>query len=190
MRHYTLIFILILAFSCSTPETSKDSSKNINSTSLSNNNNNEIEFVEEEAKPMNTDFIPSGDSIQIPTFEILVDLDKNANRKLSETNETIIVKAFFRGTPKDTSIEEYKEFDYFTIGGHEIELTKSHLARFENIKVSRTELEQLIDNNFEVLINIYSGRKSSNLNLLDCDILQEPINDIKGKRIRLKGKLI
>ena len=190
MRYYTLIFILLLIFSCSTPETSKNSAKDSASTLISNNNKTETEFIEEKPKPMNTEFLPSGDSIQIPTFEIFVDLDENANAKLSEINETIIVKAFFRGIPKDTSNEEYEEFDHYTIGVDEIELNNSHVARFENIYFSKTDLEELVDNNFEVLINIFSGRKSSNLNLLDCNILQEPINDIKGRRIHLKGKLL
>jgi hypothetical protein len=37
---------------------------------------------------------------------------------------------------------------------------------------------------------VYSGRKSTNVNLLDCDILQDFVSVVKGKRFLIKGKLI
>lgn len=50
--------------------------------------------------------------------------------------------------------------------------------------------DQLSDKNFEILINVFSGRRSSQFNLINCDILQEPIFDVMNKRHILTGKLL
>jgi len=144
-----------------------------------------------------------GDSVEIPWFEIELKLSEEAEKKLKDGNETIIVKAFFDGITNIESIpkkykRKYKDrIDYKGIFGgglhltqHSIELTDKRLARFENIRFSK-ELYDLLDNkDILLLINVFSGRRSSMNNLLDFDILQGNMSEIQGKRFTLNGKLI
>jgi len=144
-----------------------------------------------------------GDSAEIPWFEIELKLSEEAEKKLEDGNETIIVKAFFDGiTNIDNIPKKYKRkykdrIDYKGIFGgglhlaqHSIELTDRRLAKFENIRFSK-ELYDLLDNkDILLLINVFSGRKSSMYNLLDFDILQGNMSEIQGKRFIISGKLI
>jgi hypothetical protein len=145
---------------------------------------------EAEKKPMNINFIYVGDSVVIPTFEIEIQLDESAEKKIQSENESIIVQAYFSGIPKDTTIEEYSEWDKLKIGSYRIELYDTRVALFENVKLPRKVLNELQDTNFEILINVFTGRKSSMYNLISCISLQEGIESLKGKRHIIKGKLI
>jgi hypothetical protein len=42
----------------------------------------------------------------------------------------------------------------------------------------------------QLLINVYSGRKSSPNNLLDCGIYEGPMQAVQGKSIPISCKLI
>ena len=131
-----------------------------------------------------------GDSIDVPTFEIAVKLTGRAEKKLKKDHETIIVDASFSGIPTDTTRAEYQQEGQIPVGSHKIELSEPGIARFEGVKMSKADFESLANKDYEVLINIYSGRRSSPLNLLNCDILQEPISKIRGDKRVLKGDLL
>lgn len=152
------------------------------------NNKNEVKNNTQKTKSNNTEL----DSILVPEFEIELDLSEKAEIKINENKETIIVKAMFIGTPKDTTLqdEEYLKFGQLTIGVKEIELSKGRLAKFNNCKISKKDYYSLSNKNFEVNINVYTGRRIFRDNLLNCDFLQEGIDSIKNKRFTLKGKLI
>lgn len=130
------------------------------------------------------------DSIRIPEFVIQLELSEKAKNKLTNDKESVIVKAYFSGIPKDTLNKDYGKHGKTLIGEHEIELWDSKVASFKNIELSKQTLKGLTNPNFEVLINVYSGRHSSTYNLLDCEILQESIDSIKGKTHLIKGKLL
>jgi hypothetical protein len=132
------------------------------------------------------------DSILVPEFQIELKLSEKAEIKINENNETVIVKAMFIGTPKDTTLqdEEYLKFGQLTIGVKEIELSKGRVAKFNNCKISKKDYNSLSNKNFEVNINVFTGRRIFRDNLINCDFLQEGIDSIKNKRFTLKGKLI
>lgn len=131
-----------------------------------------------------------GNEILLPKFEIELKLTESANKELHDLKETIIVQAYFRGEPKDTTLEEYEDFGEFSIGQYRIELENERVAVFDSAVVSKDMFDQLADKNFEILINVFTGRRSSQFNLLDCDILQDLVLNVKDKRHVLKGKLI
>ena len=135
-------------------------------------------------------FLYTGDSVEIPAFEIEIILSKKADQKLKAGKETIIVKAFFSGIPKDTTLKEYKEDGEIGIVFPEIELSNTRIAKFQGIRFSRKIYDALADKDISLLINVYSGRRSTSDNLLNCDILSEKISKVKGKRFTLHGKLI
>ena len=58
------------------------------------------------------------------------------------------------------------------------------------IKCSKAKYDSLADKDIRVLVNIYSGRRSTADNLLDCAILSQKMSVVKGRTIPLTGKLI
>lgn len=136
-------------------------------------------------------FIEVGDSLQVPTFEITIELDEKAEKKITDQHETIIVQANLFGTPKDSVDPKLvTEMGELFLALPRVEISKPGIAKFENVKISKKGYEALADKDFIILINVFSGRKSSSDNLLTCDILQEPMSNVIGKPHVLKGKLI
>lgn len=131
-----------------------------------------------------------GDSVIIPSFEINVSLSAKAKQKLKKDKETIIVIAYFSGQPKDTTTEEYLKSGSMGITSAQSEIKDSGIAKFEGIKFSKALYDSLADKDIELLVNVVSGRRSAKDNLLNCDILEDKMSRIKGKRFTIKGKLI
>lgn len=131
-----------------------------------------------------------GDSILLPAFEIEVTLSDAAQKKISYDKETIIVKAYLSGQPKDSAAIEVSEMGLLFLAEAQVELEGAGVARFDKVNVSKEAYEALADKDFEVLINIYSGRRSSEYNILNADLLQEPISRVTGERHALHAKLI
>ena len=187
------VLVSLLIFSCS-PDKSQERPKEkvlINSVyNIDEESNIKAQETVIENRPLIDTFTFVGDSVILPAFEISLSLSKKTEEKLKGSNESIIISAEFSGKPIDTTTEEYQEWGEIHIGSHKIELFNSRIARFDNAKISKSSYELLKDKNFQVLINVFSGRRSSRDNLLNCDGLQEGIETVKGKRHHLKGKLI
>ena len=136
-----------------------------------------------------------GDLVEVPYFEIELKLSEKAEEKLKTDNETVIVMAHFTYFQEDKIYpEKYQDKLYFgelMLLSYPIELTDERLAKFENVKFPK-DLYDLFGENKDInlLINVCSGRKSSEYNLLHCDILQNSMSEIKGKKFTIKGKLI
>ena len=137
----------------------------------------------------------SNDSVNVPNFEIQLNLSEKAERTLKEKNESIIIYVDFIGEP-EKRIVQTKEYEFYdengdlTIGTKKVEFESESIIKFENCKVSKKSLNLLKNKTYKVRVNVVSGRKSSKDNLITCDYLQENINKIKNKRITLNGKLI
>ncbi len=132
----------------------------------------------------------ASDSISVPPFDIEIKLSSRAAERLSRDKETIIIAAYFSGIPKDKNRKEYQDEGKIPLGSRTIELRGPGVAHFNNVQLSKKEFESLEDPDYEILINVYSGRHSSDLNLLNCDILEEPISKVKGTQHILHGDLI
>ena len=179
---FSKIFILIIFFfACGNP--AKKNSIDKSAIELSDS--------------INTEYLKIvGDSVEIPYFEIELKLSDKAEKKLKTDNESIIVMAYFTYFQEDKIYpEKYKDnVDYsgeLMLLSYPIELTDKRLAIFENVKFSK-DLYDLFGENkdIDLLINVFSGRKSCEDNILDCTILQNPMSKIKGKRFTIEGKLI
>jgi len=183
MKRYGTIVILGLFFvSCASSEQGKNN-KDGNDTSSHS-----------KAQPAATagaDYLQvRGDSVLIPSFEIALQLSDKANEKLMHSKETVIVAAWFAGQPKDTSSREYAESGEMFIRSYQVELSNSRTARFENIQFSKTLYDLLANKDIQVLINVFSGRRSLPDNLLDCGIVSDKISAVKNRTIIISGKLI
>ena len=137
-----------------------------------------------------------GDSVEIPFFEIELKLSEKAEKKLKNDHESVIVRACVSFIPlnNETVPDQFEDkFDFFEellLSSSQIELTDKRVARFEHIKFSKDLYDLLKDNDIAVLINVFSGRRSSENNILDCNILEDAISNIKEKRFIITGKLI
>jgi hypothetical protein len=137
----------------------------------------------------------NGDLIEIPFFEIELELSETAEKKLLDDNESVIIVAYFTSDLDDANKlpEKYKNKvvrNTITIITHTIELTNTRLARFENLVFPKEIYDLLEDKDIDVLINVYSGRRSINTNMLYCAILSGPISKIKNGKFTLNGGLI
>ncbi|NII28755.1 hypothetical protein HB364_26980 [Pseudoflavitalea sp. X16] len=130
------------------------------------------------------------DSILISPFEIAVSLSPRAEERIKQGKETIIVHVFFTGTPRDSSGAELEEDGSFHVAATKKEIVYGQVARFDNVRFSHKIYDQLADKDIELGVNVYSGRKSSPDNLLNCESLFDKISHVAHKRFTLEGKLI
>ena len=130
------------------------------------------------------------DSVEIPAFEIDLSLSQKAEEKLKAGKETVIIAAYFSGIPKDTTSKEYRKQGEIALSAVDRELSGERVAKFEGIRFAKKLYNSITEESLSVLINVYSGRRSGRLNLLNCDIYQGPVSGIKGKKIVISGKLI
>ena len=175
--------ISTLFFSCASHEQKTDSTASGND---SINNSKMLGSATGNTNYLKTD----GDSLVIPSFDIEVSLSAKANAKLTNDKETVVVTAWFSGQPKDTTSKEYAESGEMFIQSARAELSNSRIAKFEGIKFSKASYDSLAGKDISVLINIFSGRRSTQDNLLDCAILAEKMSAVKGRKFILAGKLI
>jgi hypothetical protein len=134
-------------------------------------------------------YTEEGDNVVIPTFEIEVSNSPKADQTLGKQKETILVAAFFAGEPSDD--KDRDEDGQLFITKKEIELTgKNRIARFEGLKFPKKLYDKLADKDINLLINVYSGRKASEDNLLSCGIMEAKVSKLVNKRFTLGCKLI
>jgi len=139
------------------------------------------------------------DSIEIPFFEIEFQLSELAEKKLKIDDESIIVTVTFSFImlDEDEIPEKFKKrygFDTLVLLSLRKELIDTKVVRFEGIKLPNDiyeDLHKVIANHDMWLdIQVSSGRRSTENNILHCEIYQGYMSNIIEKRIILKGTLI
>ena len=190
MRNLILIILTGLIFGC-TSATNKNTKENSIQTK---NDSTDKKQVDINTHDLDSNYLKIvGDSVEIPSFEIELKLSEKAEGKLKIDNESVIVMAYFSGEPIENIPDKYidnVEMDELFLLAYPIDLTDKRLAKFENLKFSKELYDLLANKDIRLLINVYSGRKSTDLNLLDCEILQDNMSNIIGKRFAISGKLI
>jgi hypothetical protein len=112
-----------------------------------------------------------------PGFSVEITLSDKAKRKLIDSKETVVVIGFFTGSPKpDVPLSQYKQYlsrpGPIGLGEAEVEVAPGKIAQFGEIKLKQDALAQIDEQGPQLLINVVSGRKSSENNLLACDIYE------------------
>ena len=155
-----------------------------------------------EAKPEEPKFQTSPvvreKDVLLPGFAIQVNLDDAAKAKLIEMHETIIVAAYYGLYPREDAPAAYEKYvsedGEFSLVNKNIEITHDKpIAVFNEVTCPRELYDVLTEpdkNKIKVLINIFSGRKASPNNILDCNILEEKLSDVTGKAHVLSCKLL
>ena len=162
------------------------------------NNTNQTPVVESDnGKPVKIDlperigyYLVDGDSLIIPPFDVTLDLSPKAEKELHDTKESVIVAAYFTGTPRDKNSPEIGDDGEFYMAQKDIELMNERTAYFRDIKISRSRYDSLDSKDIYMLINVYSGRRASQYNILSTDILSDSMSKIQNGHFTMKGKLI
>ena len=150
----------------------------------------DVANAQEGSLPRLGNYIIDGDSLIIPPFEVEVSLNEKANNKLASDNETVIVAAYFTAVPKNQTVDNLTKDGNVNIATARIELVNSRIAKFDKVKFAKPLYAKIRNGSIDLLINVFSGRKSSESNLLTCQTVQEGESDFKGNKYTVKGKLI
>jgi hypothetical protein len=116
---------------------------------------------------------------EFPDFSIQIVLTEKAQKKMKKSKETVIVSFEFGneiGPDGDSFMDE-------------VELGDTLLVSTKSMKLEPAKFSQL-KSDYEVLVNAFSGSKSSEYNILSCDMIHDKINVIKGKTHEIKCDLI
>lgn len=198
MRKFTFWTIILLLSSChnsDNKETETSNQTEVEKVTKAQKKQNKKSDENESSDTVNLATKPtldmkSVDSITLPPFEVEIQLSDKAEKKITEDDESIIISVEYFGIPKDTTIKEYIDWGKLFIGSKRYELFGTRKIKIDDIRVADEDINILKSKNLEILINVFTGRRSSNDNLLACEILHEYIDDIKNQKHILEGKLI
>ena len=127
----------------------------------------------------------------VPHFRVRVSLSPAATKRLSSTSETIIVSAsyYYYGWPVNAAAPGLNQVGQIDLGREQHELSRPGMAQFTGTSF-HASAPGVLNGPPKVNINVYSGRKSSPDNLLDCDIFQDKIVLANKAPIKIHCKLI
>lgn len=124
-------------------------------------------------------------------FSVKVAISEKAKKMLAEKAETVVVAAYISGSPKQGALRRYvSNMGEIELGQAKAEVAPGEDANFGEIKLRQDALKQIDNQGPLLLINVFSGRKSSKYNLLDCGLYEGPLKAVKGKSIDIVCKLI
>jgi hypothetical protein len=180
MKLQRLMIITIVLLSCTTNQskTGQGSKGDLiqNHTAITNQSKN--------------DPFAGSDSLLVPSFEVEIVLSEKAKERMLTPRESIIVFTEFFGEPKDSSDKGLNETGDLMLASSEKEINSPWVTKIENILISRETFDRLKNKDFSVLVQIWSGRRSSEYNLLHGELIDGTIGQLKGKRHKLQAKLI
>jgi hypothetical protein len=132
---------------------------------------------------------------QIPNpsqFSVNVQLSEGAKKRLIDNKETIIVAGYFTGRPKQGTEVRYLDIKSgdVVLGDVEQEIHSGEVAIFNEINLNLDALTRIDSQGPHILINVFSGRRSSKDNLLDCEYYDGSFESIRGKTIVVRCQLI
>ncbi|MEM1214607.1 MAG: hypothetical protein AAGJ82_02905 [Bacteroidota bacterium] len=189
MLKYILISLLVLAviWACTNNTRPADTTANA-AEPKTEVATPKVDRAEAEQLVAEYDFIvaasPNGDTLTVAPFSFTLDLTAEAEEKLRDREESIIVAAYLTGLPKDKQNESFLKEGTQYLASPEIEVMEEREVTFEGVKIARADFAGLVDRDFTVTINIYSGRRSYQNNILDGEVPVESISDmVKEKRI-------
>ncbi len=116
-------------------------------------------------------------------------MSPKAQAMLERGKETIMVAAYFYGTPNKAGEKEADEMGQLHLGNSDHELAQAGTIAFDGDGFESDRMN-LIQGEPQVNINVYSGRHSSENNLIDCDFFEDAVSMAASKPIQLHCKLI
>ena len=134
---------------------------------------------------------PTTPAATVAGFTVTVTYSQKAMATLDAGKETVIVVGYLygfpiQGTPKQ-AVDHVGQID---MGEVKKEIAPGAMATFDRVKLNQPMVKWLDSQGPQLLINVYSGRKSSPNNLLDCGIYEGSLKAVQGQSIPISCKLI
>lgn len=140
-------------------------------------------------KPMSAAAAPPPVGAALHDFIVDVTLSPAAKKRMSEGGETIVVSASYFGWPLPAAEDKADDVGQIDMGGAEQEFSEPARAAFDD-KGFRADRLDLLKGEPQVNVNTYSGRKTSDDNLLACDFFQGSLQVAGSAPITLHCSLI
>lgn len=123
-------------------------------------------------------------------FDFQITLSEKATTKLKSAHETITVWASFYGEPTREGKNHTDEMGMIDLGKESVELPgHPGVAHITGKNVSGTKMKWL-KGQPSVNVNLYTSRKSSNQNLIECDLIDGEIKKVQAKPVTVHCFLI
>jgi len=116
-----------------------------------------------------------------PDFFLRISLPPDAEAWLQKTGESIWIWAMF---------EDEIGPDGLWLGRTELTLTKDRVAHIHNVELNHKLARLLAGFDYEVLVNVGSGRKTTDVNVLECEPLQGTISQFQGRTSQIDCTLV
>jgi len=134
---------------------------------------------------------PATPAATVPGFTVKVTYSQKAMATLVAGKETVIVVGYLYGFPiKGTPKQDVDHIGQIDMGEVKKEVAPGATATFDRVKLNQPMMKWMDSQGPQLLINVYSGRKSSPNNLLDCGIYEGALQAIQGQSIPISCKLI
>lgn len=129
------------------------------------------------------------DAVEFP-LTVDIELSDAAARRLHQDAETIVVYVSYFGFATPAARDMADDLGMVDLGSASPELAPgSHQAVFDGSQFKRDRV-RLISGGPRVNINVLSGRRSSEDNILDCDLYEDSLAIATRSPIRLGCKLL
>lgn len=132
---------------------------------------------------------PGAETPRFDSYQVDVTLSPAAQERLQEGGETILVDADYYGAPGQAAMDLADDVGRLDLGRAQRELPGAGSANFDGSGFLADRLG-MIEGEPQVNINVYSGRKSSPNNLLDCDFFEDALSAASAAPIGLHCALI
>jgi len=125
-------------------------------------------------------------------FSVNVQLSERAKKQLTEGKETIIVAASFTGHPKEGTEAKYLDIKSreVNLGDVQQEIWPGQTAVFNQLNLDPDAVSRIDLQGPHILVDVFSGRKSSKDNLLSCEDFDEQFELLRGRTILIHCRLI
>lgn len=134
---------------------------------------------------------PPISTVEFSGFTIHITYSPKSLQTLQSGHETVIVAAYILGHPKPHApkrlIDKEGRIDFDTL--HREVLPGAEVV-FTPFKLDKKTLDYLDAQGPQLLINVYSGRKSSQFNLLDCGLYEGSLAKLANQTLQISCKLI
>lgn len=125
------------------------------------------------------------------SFTVKITYSQKAMDTLVAAKETVIVAGYLSASPIPATPKKYVDrMGEIGLGDVQKEIAPGAMATFDGVKPTPAMMKWVNSSGPQLLINVYSGRKSSPNNLLDCGIYEGSLVAVQGQSIPISCKLI
>ena len=132
----------------------------------------------------------SSDVVRVPPFVVEVRTSPRATARLAAARETIVVGAYLFGFPAPNAQRYADDMGEIHLGQRETEMPGPGRITFLSVTYDRNKLSLLRNRDLKLLINVWSGRRTSPNNLLHCSIFEDSFEVAAKKGVRIDCSLI